>query len=518
MISLLAMGTFLAWGCESADKSFSSDDDDDGTSDGDSDGDSDTDADGDSDTDTEYTGPAIPETCAQAAEATTTVGCLFYAVDLDSHDGVETQQYAVAVSNVNQNNPAHVEVYQGNAATSGWDLHSEADVGPMSLHVFNLPDYHMDGSGVMAKGSYKVVSDVPIIAYQFNPVDGASSYLSDASMLIPVASLALTYDVMGWKQTQGDGDMRAYFTVVATVDGTVVTVEPSVAPLAGGVVPGTGAPFTVNLDDGDVLEVQTNNLGDSLMGSRITANDGHPIAVFSGQECAFIPMGVYACDHLEEQLPGLRFWGKEMVAARMPVRSTAAASEAVLWQIYVSENDTQITLSASAGVTGLDWTQATFQQGQFVELWVAGNQAQPGDFFIQADKPIAVMQYMIGSENPNCNSIGDPAMVYTSPAEQFLPRYVVLVPGTWIYDTLIITRHAGVDVLLDGATVPNSAFVQVANSGYEVARIPADDGIHTLASADPQYGLAVVVVGYDQWDSYAYAGGMGMGAINPVVE
>jgi hypothetical protein len=153
-----------------------------------------------------------------------------------------------------------------------------------------------------------------------------------------------------------------------------------------------------------------------------------------------------------------------------------------------------------------------------VEMGIYGNSAQPGDLFIEADKPIAVMQYMIGSENPNCNSIGDPAMVYTSPAEQFLPRYVVLVPGTWVNDALIITRHAGVDVLLDGATVPNGSFVSVAASGYEVARVPVADGNHTLESADAQYGLAVVVVGWDQWDSYAYAGGMGMGEINPVVE
>jgi hypothetical protein len=526
MKNLLPLLLLLAAsGCEEAHVGTSAGD---GDTDGDSDTDIDTDADadGDSDTDTQYTGPAIPETCAQAAEATTTVGCLFYAVDLDSHDSVETQQYAVAVSNVNQTNTAHVEVYQGNAATSGWDLHSQADVGPMSLHTFNLPDYHMNSSGLMPKGSYKVVSDVPIIAYQFNPVDGASSYLSDASMLIPVASLALTYDVVGWKQscTAGglmddcDGDMRAYFTVVATVDGTVVTVEPAVAPLAGGVVPGTGAPFTVNMNDGDVLEVQTDAPYASMTGSRITANDGHPIAVFSGQECAFIPFEVYACDHLEEQMPGLRFWGKEMIAARMPVRSTVDTSDKVLWQIYSSEPDNVVQLSASAGVQGLPWSQMTLAQGQLVEFAVWGNAAQPGDFFIEADKPIAVMQYMIGSTNENCNGIGDPAMVYTSPTEQFLPRYVVLVPGTWIYDTLIVTRHAGVDVLLDGATVPNSAFVQVASSGYEVARIPADDGIHTLESADPGKGLAVIVVGYDSYDSYAYAGGMGMGAINPVVE
>jgi hypothetical protein len=498
----------------------------DGDTDADGDADADADADSDSDTDTQYTGPAIPETCEQAAQATTTVGCLFYAVDLDSHDSVETQQYAVAISNVNQNNPAHVVVYQGNAATNGWDLHSEADVGPMDLHVFELPDFHMNSSGLMPKGSYKVVTDIPIIAYQFNPIDGASSYLSDASMLIPVASLALTYDVVGWKQSCNssgpfgncDGDMRAYFTVVATVDGTQVTVEPSVAPLAGGVVPGTGAPFTVTMNDGDVLEVQTNAPYDSMTGSRITANDGHPIAVFSGQECAFIPFEVYACDHLEEQMPGLRFWGKEFVAARMPVRSTVDTSDKVLWQIYASEPDTVVSLSASAGVQGLPWSQMTFAQGQLVEIGIWGNSAQPGDFFIEADKPIAVMQYMIGSTNENCNGIGDPAMVYNSPTEQFLPRYVVLVPGTWIYDTLVITRHAGAEVLLDGAAIPNGSFVQVAGSGYEVARVPVEDGIHTLESTDAGKGLAVLVVGYDSYDSYAYAGGMGMGAINPVVE
>ncbi|HUT78355.1 MAG TPA: IgGFc-binding protein, partial [Polyangia bacterium] len=369
-------------------------------------------------------------------------------------------------------------------------------------------------------------TDIPIIAYQFNPVDGASSYLSDASMLIPVASLALTYDVVGWKQScnssgpfgECDGDMRAYFTVVATADGTQVTVEPSVAPLAGGVVPGTGQPFNVTMNDGDVLEVQTNAAYDSMTGSRITANDGHPIAVFSGQECAFIPFEVYACDHLEEQMPGLRFWGKEFVAARMPVRSTVDTSDKVLWQIYASEPDTVVTLSASAGVQGLPWTQMTFAQGQLVEIGIWGNSAQPGDFFIEADKPIAVMQYMIGSTNENCNGIGDPAMVYNSPTEQFLPRYVVLVPGTWIYDTLVVTRRAGSDVLLDGATIPGSNFIDVAGSGYEVARLPVDDGIHTLESTEPENGLAVIVVGYDSYDSYAYAGGMGMGAINPVVE
>jgi hypothetical protein len=476
----------------------------------------DTDTDGDSDTDTEYDGPAIPETCEQAAQAATTVGCLFYAVDLDSHDMVEDQQYAVAVSNVHQLNVATVTVYQGNASGE-WGPPETVEVQPMDLHTFNLPDYHMDGSGTMVKGSYKIEADIPIIVYQFNPVDGASSYLSDASMLIPVTSLSLTYDVVGWKQNQGDGDMRAYFTVVAVYDGTTVSVEPSVAPLAGPEVPGTGEWFSVTLDEGDVLEVETNNHLDSLTGTRITADQGHPIIVFSGQECAFIPDGVYACDHLEEQLPGMRFWGKEFVASRMPVRSTVGTAEDVLWQVYASEDDTSVEFNASSGVTGLPPSPSQLNQGDVLEFYVGGTTAEPGDFRVTADRPIGLMQYMIGSENPNCGSIGDPAMVYVSPTEQFLPRYVVLVPGTWINDALIITRHAGAGVDLDGEPLPDDPFVPVANSGYEVARIPVDDGIHTL-SAGGGTTLGVIVVGWDQWDSYAYAGGMGMGEINPGVE
>jgi hypothetical protein len=95
---------------------------------------------------------------------------------------------------------------------------------------------------------------------------------------------------------------------------------------------------------------------------------------------------------------------------------------------------------------------------------------------------------------------------------------VVLVPGTWNNDALIITRHATQGVLLDDNLLPDDPFVPVADSGFEVARVPIDDGIHTLTAEDEEYGLAVIVVGWDSCDSYAYAGGMGMGEINPIVE
>ena len=460
----------------------------------------------------------IPETCEDAAVATTTVGCLFYAVDLDT--AVQSYPYAIAVSNVQESASATVQLYQG--ATTAWTLYDTQIIGPMSLYTFNLPDFHIQDSAFGQKVSWKIVSDVPINAYQFNPVDGSASYLSDASMLVPVTSLSETYDVLGWQQTAdmggADGTMRAYFEVVATSDGTVVTLAPSMAPLAGGPVLAQTAPYDVSMSEGDVLEVATANVGDTLTGSRITSNSGHPIAVFTGQQCAYIPSTTFACDHLEEQLTGIRFWGDTFIASRMPLRTADSISDVVLWQIYASEDATTVTLTANAGVMGLPTTPTILNQGDQLEFYAYGTSTEPGDFVVAADKPISVMQYMTGSENAHAGSLGDPAMALMSPVQQFLTRYVVLVPATWVNDALVITRVAGSQVLLDGVAISDSEFLEIAGSGYEVARHITADGVHTLQSENGTDGLGVIVVGWDSYDSYAYVGGMGLAAINPGVE
>jgi hypothetical protein len=97
--------------------------------------------------------------------------------------------------------------------------------------------------------------------------------------------------------------------------------------------------------------------------------------------------------------------------------------------------------------------------------------------------------------------------------EQFLPRYVVLVPGTWNTDVGVFTRMAGAIVTIDGVMIPDTAFNPVGNSGFEVARVPLGDGIHVLEGDETPF--SVIVVGYDQHDSYGYLGGTGTKIINP---
>src|SRR5690606_12409679 len=133
-----------------------------------------------------------------------------------------------------------------------------------------------------------------------------NSFLSDASMLYPVPTWDSINHVVGWKVINDGSVQGAYVTVVAAKDGTQVEITPSVATLAGPEVPpsAAGVPFVVNLDEGDIVEVMTKVMNQGLTGTRINSDPAHPVAVFAGNECTFIPTNVYACDHLEEQLSG----------------------------------------------------------------------------------------------------------------------------------------------------------------------------------------------------------------------
>lgn len=451
-------------------------------------------------------GPVIPETCGQAQSGESTVGCVFFAVDLDQYDSSEADQYAVALSNVQLQGSVEVVIEQ--KIGGAWEVIAGPEpVEPLELAIFPLPDHHQQGSGVMEGGAYRISADRPIIAYQFSPL-AATSFTSDASMLYPATSLDTLSYVPHWGGGQGG---RGYITVAAAENGTTIEITPTTTTIAGTDVPaGTaGVPFFVALDEGDVAEVMVSTVNDSLAGTRIESN--HPIAVFSGHECANIPANVTACDHIEEQISGVRLWGQDFVASRVPVRS-AGMPETSLWQIHASEDGTTISLSADADVTGLPDSPAELDAGETLEFYVGGSVDQPGDFVIHSDRPIAVMNYMCGADNPPGSSVGDPAMVQLSPAEQFLPRYVVLVPNEWETDVLVLTRPAGVDIELDGVEIDDGEFIDVDDGDYEVARVVVPDGIHTLEAA---VGFSVVVVGYDSYDSYAYLGGSGTGVINP---
>ncbi len=462
-------------------------------------------------TDTDCLGP-----CDLAATLRSSVGCTYYGVDMENLGAYNALQYAIAVSNVSTTATANVSVqtYQG----SSWQNIQTAQVGPLSLHQFNLPDNYVAGTTLAQRHAYRVISDYPVIAYQFNPVDGQSSHTSDASLLLPTSSLDKHYQLVGYPDTQYG---QAQLVIIASKDGTSIDITSSIVTSAGGPLPALqpGQLHTVStlLNEGDYLQISSAIQGDTFNGTIVETN--HEVAVLSGHTCVNLPPSSVACDHLEEQIYGLQTWGTSFVAARLPVRSWTHV-EPTIWHIYASENNTQINLAAAAAVIGLPTSPQTLNAGQWLELTVEGSFAEPGDFMVTADKPIHVMAYMTGcslTDDTSGDQGGDPAMTQMVPIDQFRDDYVVLVPLNWIYDYFILTKRVGETISVDGNLVPQSEFTAIDDGinpvEWEVARVAVADGVHTLTGSQP---FGVVVLGYDYADSYAYPGGLNQAIINPI--
>jgi hypothetical protein len=117
-------------------------------------------------------------------------------------------------------------------------------------------------------------SDVPVVAYQFNPVDGASSFLSDAAMLYPAAALDTVNHVTAWKSMYDNTNLPAQLRD-GDRDGGRDDGDgrPERGDGGGPGVPqgAPGAPYQVALQEGDVLNVAVQSIPDSMTGTKITA-------------------------------------------------------------------------------------------------------------------------------------------------------------------------------------------------------------------------------------------------------
>jgi hypothetical protein len=449
--------------------------------------------------------------CAVADQKHESVGCVYYAVDTNA---MQPGNYAVALSNVNESQSANVviETKEGGIWTpvSGGTF----TVAPLALYSMVLPHRFATGSTIYQGGAYRITSDLPIIAYQFNPLDGSQSYLSDASLLLPRSSLDTFHLVEAWPQ--GPADDRtpqgypAHIQIIAAANANV-TVTSSIATLAGSSVPALtpGVPQVFQLQEGDFLQLDVAIHMDCFAGTYIESDA--PVAVFSSNDCVNVPPDISwcCCEHLEEQLFGLQRWGKSYVGSRI----TPRGPEPAVWTIVASEDATTVTFNYDPAVTGLP-IAVTMNKGERQQFQTNGPADQPGDFLATADKPILLTQYMVAAFMVSSGgNFGDPSMVQAVPTDQFLDRYVVLVPTTWENDYFILTRSLSAAILIDGAPV-TAPWTAVGTSGYEVARVPVADGVHVVEGGA---GFGIIVVGFDSFDSYAYPGGLNLQLINPII-
>jgi hypothetical protein len=480
--------------------------------------------------------------CVLNEKVKTNIGCDYWAADLDNafvqgYQGfldAANAPFAVVVSNPSESYTGEVSVYDHDG------IIDQAILPPLGLHIFSLPRKDIDGT-ILDFLAYRVRSSIPIIAYQFNPLENEEVFSNDASLLLPSHVLGKEYLVM--TREQSFDRLRGYVTIVGiSEEATQVTVTVSAPTQEGpiGMIPALepGESYTTTLSAFEVLSLQTRAPGADLTGTRVVANS--PVVVFGGSEAANVPntnhcvninpmsgegvceadtdvvcssnydcneAGLNTCcaDHLEQQMFPINTWGRHYIATKSFDRNL----EKDYWRILASEDNTKVeTIPPFIEIPNLN-------AGEWFEF---GSREH---FEIISDKPVMVGQFLAGEHAPNPNvrggyevgdaRIGDPAFLLSVPNAQFRQDFVFLAPNKYALDYVSIIAPLDTEVYFDDRPVEN--WEPVGESlMWQVSRFPIADGVHLLVADKP---VGVLVYGYDSYVSYGYPAGLNLNVVDP---
>lgn len=482
--------------------------------------------------------------CEIEAELPSSQGCSFIANRQLHID--ETRPDGLVVANPNDDMQVTIQLYR----TPEGKRKEEAVGGPRVLQpgedtLFELDADFVLGTSSMFRtgGTYRVESDIPVVAYLHSPLTNGNG--NDSSLLLPETTMRRDYVVFSFSpypnQAQGKGE-PSYFEIVALEDFTTVEWTPPVDTAGTGlnidfVAAGeTSPPLDMNRFDTVRIAASANfqedpNLRD-VSGTVIKSDK--PIWVVGATRCARVPVRpdepIGACDPLQELLIPLDYWGERYVAAHAPDR----LNERYWWRIYSSAPNVRITAEGNLGCPGpiltedncappneFDGEGCTFEKrGSWIQVDV------PNDcsFFLDSNNsgafmPVQYLQSRLGfSETPGEHAIsGDPAMYQMVPVEQFLDHYVFATGRNFDFHYVQVIREIGSPtIFLDNVGV--QGFYPV-NETWEVADVLIEEGPHVIESGVP---FGIVQMGYSSgvisplcddpggacFSSYAYPGGM----------
>ena len=320
-------------------------------------------------------------------------------------------------------------------------------------------------------------------------------YSFDAFNVLPAHLLGSDYILQVYPPSSGTGydGLSSEFSVVALEDGTTVEIALTCDSNNGHYA---HEPFSVTLDAGQSYQVQSSIYSDGeLTGTRITAIDGKPIAVFGGDRCCRIPsLYEFALDAIYEQMLPVHYWGKQFVATPTMLRGV---------------NRVKITSLNDNCQVYLDGTlQATISASETFEFEIYESHPTTSAYYIETSEPVLVYLYIPCASYMNYSSswYGDPAMVMLAPLESTIRQ--ATFPGfaennSSIKYINIVAETTGVSgMTLDGQNIASMFYPVVGNPNYSFARIGLfNNNPHTLSNAIG--GFLAYTYGLGNCESYA---------------
>lgn len=489
------------------------------------------------------------DACQAAAAQAHAVGCEYYATYMEQVLATtlgETPCFAAIVANT-WDTPAHLAV-DGFASTFAMEQFTRIPVGsgeniryepysadrglaPGQVAVVFLsgeegpaplcPAPSAIPRGTMVNGSgigssFRIRSDVPVVAYEINPYGGGAAHTTGASLLLATGAWGTNYVAANaYAHDLADPSLN----IVAMADDTKVTLVPRADIVGGNGVPAGRAnvPWTITLQQGQ--QVQLSQPAE-LTGSVVQSSK--PVGLMAGHACARIPVSNPYCDHAEQMIPQVKALGSEYVG----VMHLPRAGEPGLWRLVGVVPGTKLSWSAASNVGG----PSTLGAGETVELLT------DAPFVVKSQDeahPFLLFSYMVGNQwKPALDGIGDADFVLGVPPKQWMNQYVFYTDPTYPSSHVVLVRGKSegafrdvtldcAGVVRDWAAVGDFEYARVELTRKNFARVgDCASGRHEIKSEGP-FGLWVW--GWGSPDapgtrdvSYGYPGGMNVQPINRV--
>ena len=264
------------------------------------------------------------------------------------------------------------------------------EVFPGKIREIVLPgDLRMGGSTGIEKKGIRLTSDKPITVHGLEKADGRG----EAFLVLPVDSLGRYYIVATYFPV-----LNAIVQVTAKEDNTVVLFSLKTKSKDDGSVSYGGKHY----GDGDVLNVTLNALDvfqvlgtSNLTGTVVRSSK--PIAVFSGNDCTWVPYQYQACNQLIEQIPPVGGWGKHFITSPTPNNPGGD-----IFHIIASQNNTDLRINGKF-ITKI-------QKGLSHDVEALWNQSLE----ISTSQPSLVVQYTKFSEGKSTTMSIVPSTIWYS--------------------------------------------------------------------------------------------------------
>ncbi|MDR2232254.1 MAG: fimbrillin family protein [Tannerella sp.] len=284
----------------------------------------------------------------------------------------------------------------------------------MRSHVYLPYQSNINGS---TNKTVKITSPKLISVYAFNT--GAAT--TDATALLPVTAWGQEYYRLTSQPAFIETQNPQYYDfemIIANQDGTVIYDA------------GTGLSLaTINAS-----EVYYNLSAIDRTGRHIFANK--PVAYFTHSTGVQEPPGRVYIDILFEQLAPVNQWGNRFLVPNAPEGANDLNNRL---RVIASQNNTKIIYTGATFVGGTSLASGgTLNAGQWAELEITGSNPATAACYIEADKPVGVADFMMGSNGGPM--AGDPSVCWIPAVDRQMVQEEIIAPFMFDINSSDYTR------------------------------------------------------------------------------